>query len=95
MADAVTLAQTLWDLGQDDPSILGQLKAERKTLAMSIATGDVTGDIVTGSKNGASYTMRPGYTLQDRVNALGLAIYGLQIGLRPSRSVNVRFNRPM
>ena len=91
MADAVELAQTLWDLGREDPAILGQLKAEQKTLVLSIATGGTTGDVVTGSKNGASYTLRPGYSIADRVVALKLAVAGLQRNCRPSRLAKVRF----
>ena len=91
MADSVELAQALWDLGREDPTVLGDLKAERKSLVMSIATGGTTGDVVTGSKNGASYTLRPGYNLADRVVALRLAVNALEAGIRPSRTRRVKF----
>ena len=91
MADAVSLAQDLWDLGQSDPTVLGELRKERKAFVMSLAKGEIGGDIVSGSKNGSSYTMRPGYTVNDRRTALSLAIYGLEIGIRPSRTCTVRF----
>jgi len=91
MADSVALAQDLWDLGQVDPTVLGELRTEHKTFIMAIAKGEIPGDIVNGSKNGSSYTMRPGYTVNDRRTALSLAIRGLEIGIRPSRTCTIRF----
>ena len=91
MADVLALAQDLWDLAQDDTRVLATLKTERKSLLLSIASGAVTGDIVNASKNGASYTQRPGYTLQDRRAALSYAIQHIESGIRPSRNQRTRF----
>lgn len=85
MADVLGLAKDLWDIGQDDPSLLPKLKAERAALVLAIRDGSGVGDIVQGSKNGASYTMRVGYSIEDRRAALSAAITGLQSGIRPGR----------
>lgn len=86
MADVVALAQDLWDLAQDDAGLLATLKTERSSLVLAIVAGTTTGDIVNASKNGASYTQRPGFTVQDRRAALSLAIQCIEADLRPSRN---------
>ena len=90
MADVLGLAKDLWDIGQDDPSLLPKLKAERAALVLGIRDGSRIGDIISGSENGASYTMRVGYSLDDRRAALSAAITGLQSGIRPG---NVSYTR--
>lgn len=93
MADVISLAQDLWDVTQDDPAVLNTLKTERKALVLAIASGATTGDIVNASKNGASYTQRPGYTLQDRRAALSVAIRHIEACVRPSRNQRIRFTQ--
>jgi hypothetical protein len=83
MADLLGFAQDLWDEGQDDSSLLAKLKAERAALSEAIRKGTTVGDIVMGSKNGASYTARIGFTINDRLSAMRHAIRGLESGIRP------------
>jgi hypothetical protein len=85
MADVVALAQDLWDLAWDDPSFEAELRGEHRTLLKAIAAGTSTNDIISGSKNGASYTARPGFNIQDRLAGMKLAIQGLDNKVRPSR----------
>lgn len=92
MADIVSLAADLWDVAQDDPFLLGRLERERNSLIESVALGTTTGDIINASKNGVSYSMRVGYTLNDRISALRLAINGIKMNIRPSRTSQVRFS---
>lgn len=87
----MALAQDLWDIAWEDPSYAATLREEAVTLAKAIATGSNTGDVVSGSKNGATYTMRPGFTVQARLRAMRLAIKGLDQGIRPSRNRRVIF----
>lgn len=93
MADVISLAQDLWDIAQDDPAVLSTLKTERKSLVLAIAAGTTTGDIVNASKNGASYTQRPGYTLQDRRAALSVAINHIEGCIRPTHNQRIRFTQ--
>lgn len=83
MADLLGFAQDLWDDGQDDSSLLAKLKVERSALSEAIRKGTNVGDIVMGSKNGASYTARIGFTINDRLSAIRHAIRGLESGIRP------------
>lgn len=92
MADVVPLAQTLYDLAQDDASIIAKLKTERRSLALGSIDGTTPGDVVNASKNGASYTMRPGYTVQDRLNVLAMAINAIETKIRPSRNKRILFS---
>ena len=92
MANILGLAQDLWDIGQEDSSLLAKLKAERVALVLAIRNGSGTGDIVSGSENGASYTKRVGYTVDDRRSALSSAINGLQSGIRPGNISYSRFS---
>jgi hypothetical protein len=46
---------------------------------------------VTAGKNGASYTTRIDTTTTDRMNAMDLAIKGLNNGVRPGRTYHARF----
>ena len=92
MADVVALAQDMWDLARDDPSYAAQLKTDHKALVVAITSGTATGDVISASKNGSSYTMRPGFSIQDRMTAMKLAIRGITTGYRPSRSTRTRFS---
>jgi hypothetical protein len=83
MADLLGFAQDLWDEGQDDSSLLAKLKSERAALSEAIRKGTNVGDIIMGSKNGASYTSRIGFTINDRLTAMRYAIRGLESGIRP------------
>lgn len=91
MGDPMQLAQELWDLAQSDASVAAILKKERKDLLLAITKGENTGDIVNASKNGSSYTARPGYTIGIRLAALSAAIRGLDEGIRPNRNQRVKF----
>lgn len=91
MADVVATAQDLWEIGKSDPTWLGTLKVYHKEVMVGIASGSGVGDVVTGSKNGASYTMRPTHSLEHRRASLSLAIKGLQRGFYPTRDLRVRF----
>lgn len=84
MADVLGLAQDLYDLACEDSSILAELQDEQRTLLRAITSGSTVGDIISGTKNGASYTMRVGYSLDDRRTALREAISAIKNGARPS-----------
>jgi|14BtaG_2_1085337.scaffolds.fasta_scaffold174872_2 hypothetical protein len=92
MADVVHAAAQLWDIYQDDNTILATLISDRKALALAIAGGTVTGDVVQGSKNNVNYTIRPGFTIQDRLTMLDLAIKGINANVRPSRNHRIRMS---
>lgn len=83
MADVLSLAQDLFDEAHSDKTLLQEYRSERKALLSGIRNGTGTGDIVAGTKNGASYTKRIGYSLDDRLSALRYAIQGLETGVRP------------
>lgn len=91
MANILHLAQQLYDANCEDPSILSLLKNEKKALLLGIIAGTNTSDIVAGTKNGASYTARVGYTIDDRLSALGYAITGIETGIRPSNVKRIYF----
>lgn len=86
MADVVAFAQVLWDMAQDDATLLTTLKTERASLVASVYGGTTTGDVVQGNKNGVSYTLRPNYTVQDRLLGLDYAIKHIEADIRPSRN---------
>ena len=92
MADVVEAAAQIWDVYQDDNSILATLVADRKALVLAIAAGTKSGDVIQGSKNGVSYTMRTGFSLQDQLTLLRLAIQGIEANVRPSRNRRIRFS---
>lgn len=91
MADVLALAQDIWDLAREDPQYAAQLKTDYATLVKAIVSGAAAGDVISGSKNGASYTMRPGYSVQDRHAAIKWAVSGINTGFRPSRNRVTRF----
>jgi aspartate/tyrosine/aromatic aminotransferase len=91
MADVVALAQDLWDLAWDDAAYAATLEEDAVTLTKAVAAGTNTGDVVSASKNGATYTMRPGFTVQERLRAMRLAIKGLKHRTRPSRNRRIVF----
>lgn len=92
MADVVSAAARLWDIAQDDSSVLTTLIVDRKALALAVAGGTVTGDVVQGSKNNVNYTIRPGFTVQDRLTILDLAIKGIKANVRPNRNHRIRMS---
>jgi len=92
MADVIAMAAMLWDEYQNDNTLLATLRTERTALRNAIIAGTTTGDIVQGNKNGASYTMRPGFTVQDRIHILDRAIKGIEANVRPSRTQRIIFS---
>lgn len=84
MADVLLLAQDLYDEAVSDGSLLREYTSEKKALLAGIRGGTTVGDVISGTKNGASYTKRVGFTVEDRLAALRYAINGLQTGVRPS-----------
>ena len=87
--DVVGAAQRWFDRampgGVLDDDKLAAMEALLEAADLALMAGTTTGDIVTGNKNGASFTMRIDATLSQRMQALQLAINGLNNGLRPSR----------
>jgi pantoate kinase len=92
MADVLGFAQDLYDDAREDPSLVAEYRAERKALMEGIRNGTGTGDIISGTKNGASYTKRVGFSLDERLSALRIAINGLDCNVRPSNVGYTRFN---
>jgi hypothetical protein len=84
MADVLDLAQDLYDEACIDGTLLAEYQQEKSAILKAIRSGQTTGDIISGTKNGASYTMRAGYTLEDRKKALSYAIQGILSRARPS-----------
>lgn len=92
MADVLGFAQDLYDDARDDPSLLGEYQAEKKAITAGLRAGTGVGDVVSGTKNGVSYTKRVGFTLDDRLSALRHAIRGIECGIRPGNVSYSRFN---
>jgi hypothetical protein len=88
------LAQALWDEAQNDPSYAAVLRSQVSQLAKDMASGRVTGDIVSGSKNGSSYTMRPGMTIGVRLSAMRYVLKCLETNTPPSRTSRILFTTP-
>ena len=74
-----------------DSSLLHEYVTERRALLAGIRNGTSTGDVVSGTKNGASYTRRVGFSVEDRLNALRYAINGINTGVRPGHISRVSF----
>lgn len=83
MADVLSLAQMLWDEACSDHSLLAEYQEEKRAILQGIRQGTGVSTIISGTKNGASYTARVDFSLQDRLSALKYAIAGLQTGIRP------------
>ena len=83
MADILSLAQDLYDDAREDSSLVSDYLSERKAMLAGIRSGTGTGDVIAGTKNGASYTKRVGFSIEDRLAALRYAIRGLEAGVRP------------
>lgn len=94
MADAMELAQALWDEAQSDPSYAAVLRQQVSELAKGMASGRITGDLVSGSKNGAAYTMRPGMTIGIRLSAMRYVLKCLETNTPPSRTSRITFTTP-
>ena len=92
MADVVALAQDFWDLAMDDPSFAATLRSDRVEMIKAVVAGTNVGDVINGSKNGSQYTIRIGFTLQDRLTAIKMAVNGLDRNRRPSRNQQVWFS---
>ena len=91
MADVLSLAQDLYDEARDDSSLVSEYSTEKKALLAGIRGGTGTGDVIAGTKNGASYTKRVGFSLEDRLSALRYALQGLACGARPGNVSRTRF----
>jgi hypothetical protein len=91
MADPLILAQGWWDRSQRDPSYLTILQRKVDEIDDGIVNGTITGDIVQAGKNGANYTQRTNYSLQERLGAMRWAIESIKTGVRPSRNRRIMF----
>jgi hypothetical protein len=91
MADIGKLAQVFYDRAKGDAVLTAALKTHYDTLADAIMSGATSGTIVTGGKNGVNYTTRIDTSTTDRLNAMNLALRGLDTGIRPSRTYHARF----
>jgi hypothetical protein len=91
MADPLILAQGWWDRSQRDPSYLTILQRKVDEIDDGIINGTITGDIVQAGKNGANYTQRTNYSLQERLGAMRWAIESIKTGIRPSRNRRTMF----
>ena len=91
MADPLTLAQGWWDRAQRDQSYLTTLQRKVDEIDDGIINGTITGDIVQAGKNGANYTQRTNYSLQERLSAMRWAIESIKSGVRPSRNRRIIF----
>lgn len=91
MADPLTLAQGWWDRAQRDPSYVTTLQRKVDEIDDGIIAGTITGDIVQAGKNGANYTQRTNYSLQERLSAMRWAIEAIRVGIRPSRNRRIIF----
>lgn len=91
MASVVELAQDFYREGCKDPSFAASLASYHRTLLLSVASGDRCGDVVQGSKNGSSYTIRPAYSLDERRQAISLALACLRGGTPPTNTQKSRF----
>jgi hypothetical protein len=91
VADILSLAQDLYDEATEDDSLLGEYKSEKRALLAGIRAGTGTGDVVSGTKNGASYTRRVGFSVEDRLSALRYAIAGIESATRPGHTSRVFF----
>jgi hypothetical protein len=91
MADIVRLAQVFYDSACGNAAQRAALRTHRDELLSAVASGATSGTIITASKNGASYTTRIDVTSMDRLNALNMAVQGLDAGRRPSRTYHARF----
>ena len=83
MADILALAQDLYDEACDDTTLVAEYRTEKRALLAGIRAGTGTGDVITGTKNGASYTKRVGFTVEDRLSALRYALQGIAQSARP------------
>lgn len=83
MADILALAQDLYDEAMEDSSLVAEYRTEKRALLAGIRAGTGTGDVITGTKNGASYTKRVGFTVEDRLSALRYALQGIEQSARP------------
>jgi len=83
MADVLTLAQDLYDEAIKDSSLVAEYGSEKRAMLAGIRAGTGVGDVISGTKNGASYTKRVGFSVEDRLAALRYAIDGLASGVRP------------
>jgi len=86
VADILSLAQDLYDEACEDNALLSEYRTERKSLLAGIRAGTGTGDVVSGTKNGASYTRRVGFSVEDRLSALRYAIQGIEAATRPGHT---------
>jgi hypothetical protein len=84
VADILALAQDLWDEAIQDKSLLADYRSEKRAILAAVRNGTGVGDVISGTKNGASYTKRVGFTVEDRLSALRYAINGIECGVRPS-----------
>jgi len=91
VADLLSLAQDLWDEACQDAGLLAEYQEEKRALLKGIRSGSGNSDIVSGTKNGASYTARVGFSVEDRLAALRYAINGIQSGVRPSNVNRISF----
>lgn len=88
--DIVSLAQDFYDSACGDAAMTAALKQHRRDLLLAIAAGTKSGTIQTAAKNGASYSTRIDVNLNDRREALKIAVAGLDSNIRPSR-----YSRPV
>ena len=81
----------LYDLAQDDGTLQAKLSAERSRLALDVYVSGNGGEVIQGSKNGASYTKNMSVTKGERLRVLDVAIRHIAAGVRPTSSVRVTF----
>ena len=91
MASVVELARDFYNQGCKDPSFAASLADYHKQILVSVMSGDRCGDVVQGSKNGSSYTIRPAYSLDERRQAISLALICLKAGTPPTNTQKSRF----
>ena len=91
MADIIELARGYYDIAKGDSSETASMKRTYKALVKATMDGSNTGDVVNGSKNQASYTIRLGVSVTDRMTAMRIALRGLAHGIRPARNTRTKF----
>lgn len=91
MADILGLARDLYDEWKDESVSLAEYKTEKTAMLTAIRNGTGVSNIISGTKNGVSYTARVGFSVEDRLSALRHAITAIEREIRPSNISQNRF----
>jgi hypothetical protein len=91
MSDILGLARDLYDEWEDGSVSLPEYKSEKTAMLTAIRNGSGVSNIISGTKNGVSYTARVGFSVEDRLSALRHAINAIERQTRPGNISHNRF----